>query len=69
MNNIPKGYKQTEVGVIPEDWEVDKIKNLAHITTGSKIRRIGLIPENIHFLSVPRQLKELTVIRLMVRLY
>lgn len=22
MNNIPKGYKQTEVGVIPEDWEV-----------------------------------------------
>ncbi|MEK6766853.1 MAG: restriction endonuclease subunit S, partial [Planctomycetota bacterium] len=36
MNNIPKGYKQTEVGVIPEDWEVDKIKNLAHITTGSK---------------------------------
>ena len=20
--NIPPGYKQTEVGVIPEDWEV-----------------------------------------------
>ncbi|HZX48447.1 MAG TPA: hypothetical protein VFF47_04425 [Nitrospirota bacterium] len=36
MSNIAKGYKQTEVGVIPEDWEVDKIKNLAHITTGSK---------------------------------
>lgn len=22
---IPKGYKQTEVGIIPDDWEVDKI--------------------------------------------
>lgn len=25
MNNIPKGYKQTEVGVIPEDWGVKKL--------------------------------------------
>ncbi|PKM81031.1 MAG: restriction endonuclease subunit S [Firmicutes bacterium HGW-Firmicutes-14] len=25
MNNIPKGYKQTEVGVIPEDWEVHEL--------------------------------------------
>ncbi len=33
---IPKGYKQTEVGVIPEDWEVDYIQNLAQITTGAK---------------------------------
>jgi len=24
MINIPKGYKQTEVGVIPEDWGVKK---------------------------------------------
>jgi type I restriction enzyme S subunit len=32
----PKGYKQTEVGVIPEDWEFDYIENLAHITTGSR---------------------------------
>ena len=30
------GYKQTEVGVIPEDWEIDSIINLAHITTGDK---------------------------------
>lgn len=36
MSNIPKGYKQTEMGVIPEDWSTDKIKNLASITTGSK---------------------------------
>ena len=25
MSNIPKGYKQTGVGVIPEDWEVKKL--------------------------------------------
>ena len=30
------GYKQTEVGVIPEDWDVDSIVNLAAITTGDK---------------------------------
>lgn len=26
---IRKGYKQTEVGVIPEDWDVKPLKNLA----------------------------------------
>lgn len=36
MNKIPKGYKLTEVGVIPEDWDVDKIKNFALIATGAK---------------------------------
>jgi len=30
------GYKQTEVGVIPEDWNLEYIENIAHITTGSK---------------------------------
>ena len=33
---IPKGYKQTEVGIIPEDWEIDSIGNLVSITTGNK---------------------------------
>ena len=30
INNyqLPKGYKQTEVGVIPEDWEVDQLTNM-----------------------------------------
>lgn len=26
--NIPKGYKQTEVGLIPEDWDVKRLKNI-----------------------------------------
>jgi type I restriction enzyme S subunit len=30
------GYKQTEVGVIPEDWALDHIENVAHITTGGR---------------------------------
>jgi len=34
--SIKPGYKQTEIGVIPEDWNVDGIKNLALITTGAK---------------------------------
>jgi type I restriction enzyme S subunit len=33
---IPKGYKLTEVGVIPEDWGLEYIENIADITTGSK---------------------------------
>jgi type I restriction enzyme S subunit len=30
------GFKQTEGGRIPEDWQVDNIENLAHITTGAR---------------------------------
>jgi type I restriction enzyme, S subunit len=31
---IPTGYKQTEVGVIPEDWEVQRLKELIAIKSG-----------------------------------
>ncbi len=36
INNyqLPKGYKQTEVGVIPEDWEVKVIGDIADVKTG-----------------------------------
>lgn len=34
MKGIPAGYKQTEVGVIPEDWEVRLLNDLAQIRTG-----------------------------------
>jgi type I restriction enzyme S subunit len=33
---LKPGYKQTEVGVIPEDWDLKYIENLAYITTGSR---------------------------------
>ena len=33
-NNIPQGYKQTELGIIPEDWEVKTIASLGNIVGG-----------------------------------
>jgi len=33
---IPVGYKQTEVGVIPEDWLVVNIDSIAEVKTGAK---------------------------------
>ncbi len=32
----PDGYKQTELGIIPKDWRVEKIGNLLSITTGNR---------------------------------
>lgn len=32
--NIPPGYKQTEVGVIPEDWNIEPLGSLADVTMG-----------------------------------
>lgn len=34
---IKPGYKQTEVGVIPEDWEVKQLGNLATLKSGESI--------------------------------
>ena len=33
-NGVKAGYKQTEVGVIPDDWEVKKLAEVADIKTG-----------------------------------
>ncbi len=33
-SQVPEGYKQTEIGVIPEDWEVIKLKNIAPLQRG-----------------------------------
>jgi type I restriction enzyme S subunit len=35
-NVIPEGYKQTKVGVIPDDWDIDTIDNVLSITTGGR---------------------------------
>ena len=32
--NIPQGYKQTELGIIPEDWEVKHISDFTSVVTG-----------------------------------
>ncbi len=31
---IPEGYKKTEVGIIPKDWEVKPLLSTVHIATG-----------------------------------
>lgn len=33
---VPLGYKRTEAGVIPEDWEARLLGDIAHIKTGSR---------------------------------
>lgn len=32
MSEQKKGYKQTEIGVIPEDWNIEKLGNISYIT-------------------------------------
>ena len=34
---IPAGYKRTEVGVIPEDWEVKRLGEIASIFSGGTL--------------------------------
>lgn len=33
---VKKGYKQTEVGIIPEDWSLEFVGNIADVKTGGK---------------------------------
>ncbi len=40
ISPLKKGYKQTEVGVIPEDWEVKKLGDIADIQRGASPRPI-----------------------------
>lgn len=37
MNSIPKGYKKTEVGVIPEDWETTRLGHLFDFLYGKQL--------------------------------
>ena len=37
--SIAKGYKQTEVGVIPEDWEVKCLGDIGIFSKGSGVRK------------------------------
>jgi type I restriction enzyme S subunit len=34
---IPPGYKMTEVGVIPEEWEVKELESFASVTSGKRM--------------------------------
>jgi type I restriction enzyme S subunit len=39
MSEIPKGYKQTEIGIIPEDWEVKKLGEVFEISAGGDLNK------------------------------
>jgi type I restriction enzyme, S subunit len=56
MNNaqLPEGYKLTEVGVIPEDWDVKPLCNIAEIRSGiAKNSKVSVIdPIFVHYLRV-----------------
>lgn len=38
---IRQGYKQTEVGIIPEEWEVKKIKDILEIGSGKDYKKLS----------------------------
>lgn len=35
--HMPPGYKQTEVGVIPEDWRLESVGECSHIVDGDRV--------------------------------
>ena len=35
MDMMPS-FKQTDIGMIPKDWDLDYIENIARVTTGGK---------------------------------
>ena len=47
MNQIKQGYKQTKVGIIPEDWEVVKLGNICKFYKGKGISKENLSEEGI----------------------
>jgi type I restriction enzyme S subunit len=51
---IPHGYKQTEVGVIPEEWEVKHLRDVAQIRSGIAKNANSSItdPVFVHYLRV-----------------
>jgi len=39
MEQLKQGYKQTDIGVIPEDWEVESVRRLGKFSKGKGISR------------------------------
>ena len=37
--DIPQGYKQTELGIIPEDWEIVRLGDIGNFSKGAGISR------------------------------
>lgn len=52
--DVPLGYKQTEVGVIPEDWELRPLREVAEVKTGiaKNTKLVVADPITVHYLRV-----------------
>ncbi len=44
---VKPGYKQTEVGVIPEDWELKSLGDIGSFRKGSGIKKDEVVPEGL----------------------
>ncbi|NQU65762.1 MAG: hypothetical protein HQ517_15985 [SAR324 cluster bacterium] len=49
---IPLGYKQTEVGVIPEDWDDVQLEDYVDIKSGESPSKYRFINESIPYFKV-----------------
>ena len=52
--DVPFGYQRTEVGVIPEDWKLMPLRELAEVRTGiaKNTKLVVVDPVSVHYLRV-----------------
>lgn len=48
MNEIKKGYKQTDIGVIPEDWEVKQVGDIYDLLCGFAFSGTDILNSGAH---------------------
>lgn len=46
---LPKGYKNTEVGLIPEDWEVETLDDISELTSSKRIFESDYVSSGVPF--------------------
>jgi type I restriction enzyme, S subunit len=51
-SQLKEGYKQTEVGIIPEDWEVDTIGQSMRLLNGRAFRPIDWVEQGIPIIRI-----------------
>jgi type I restriction enzyme S subunit len=49
---IPQGYKQTEIGVIPEDWEICSLGELVTFTSGECPSTFAFVQSGVPYFKV-----------------
>jgi type I restriction enzyme, S subunit len=47
QQTIPKGYKHTEVGIIPSDWEVKLLNKVGSFKKGKNIKKDSVLPDGL----------------------